>query len=267
MRAKATPDPAAANASAAFANSASYAAPPWWRRPTFEGGRGARRLAGSSSAGGRAKEWAAGCRPSLSVLGPPPQPARSALPPREPPAHRPRAWTRRSGHELDARVGLSARGTDRLPAPAQVAKNKIWSEHCIKENGLSVLNTTFAINNTDKMNLLPEKPNYMVPHARMSTDEVEKAKGTIRDVASIKDMDLPPQERFEAPLTSSQEYGWHHKPMVPQNPMFYFTKGGCDITQYADSYVQMKGTTPFSRKMTRSPPAQAQHNPSQQGDR
>ncbi len=50
-------------------------------------------------------------------------------------------------------------------------------------------------------------------------------------------------------LTSSQEYGWHHKPMVPQNPMFYFTKGGCDITQYADSYVQMKGTTPFSRKI------------------
>ena len=112
-----------------------------------------------------------------------------------------------------------------------------------------MLNTTFAINNTDKMNLLPEKPNYMVPHARMSTDEVEKAKGTIRDVASIKDMDLPPQERFEAPLTSSQEYGWHHKPMVPQNPMFYFTKGGCDITQYADSYVQMKGTTPFSQKI------------------
>ena len=61
-----------------------------------------------------------------------------------------------------------------------------------------MLNTTFAINNTDKMNLLPEKPNYMVPHARMSTDEVEMAKGTIRDVASIKDMDLPPQERFEA---------------------------------------------------------------------
>ena len=70
-----------------------------------------------------------------------------------------------------------------------------------------------------------------------------------RPRASIKDMDLPPQERFEAPLTSSQEYGWHHKPMVPQNPMFYFTKGGCDITQYADSYVQMKGTTPFSRKI------------------
>ena len=133
--------------------------------------------------------------------------------------------------------------------PAQVAKNKIWSEHCIKENGLSVLNTTFAINNTDKMSLLPEKPNYMVPHAQMSSDEVEKAKGTIRDVCSIKDMDLPPQERFEAPLTSSQEYGWHHKPMVPQNPMFYYTKGGCDITQYADSYVQMKGTTPFSRKI------------------
>lgn len=155
-------------------------------------------------------------------------------------------------HPLRTRSSASQCTSDAPPPfepPAQVAKNKIWSEHCIKENGLSVLNTTFAINNTDKMSLLPEKPNYMVPHARMSNHEVEKAKGTIRDVCSIKDMDLPPQERFEAPLTSSQEYGWHHKPMVPPNPMFYFTKGGCDITQYADSYVQMKGTTPFSRKI------------------
>lgn len=78
--------------------------------------------------------------------------------------------------------------------------------------------------------------------------EMDAANTLLKSLCSVQDDDTLPSERFELPMTSSQEVGWVHKPLVPPNPMFKHPRDSCDITKYADAYYEMVGTTPFSRK-------------------
>jgi len=78
--------------------------------------------------------------------------------------------------------------------------------------------------------------------------EMDAANTLLKSLCSVRDGDLLPSERFELPMTSSQEVGWVYKPLVPANPMFQHPRDACEITKYADSYYEMVGTTPFTRK-------------------
>ena len=77
---------------------------------------------------------------------------------------------------------------------------------------------------------------------------MDAANTLLKTLCSVQDTELMPNERFELPMTSSQEVGWRNKPFAAPNPMFRHPKDSCDITRYADAYYEMVGTTPFSRK-------------------
>ena len=129
-----------------------------------------------------------------------------------------------------------------------VARNSIWREHCEKQLRYLSLNTNFSIRDPTKMTVLPEKPNYVLPHNRVTPDDEEDAMNTLKERCSVKDADIVPPEKYECPQTAAQAVGWHAKPLSKANPMFVYRRGSCDITRYADKYFEMSGVTPFTRK-------------------
>mmetsp|Transcript_42053 Transcript_42053/g.134301 ORF Transcript_42053/g.134301 Transcript_42053/m.134301 type:complete len:149 (+) Transcript_42053:198-644(+) len=130
----------------------------------------------------------------------------------------------------------------------EVSRNSIWSEHCSKELSHMQLNTNFSIANPWKMATLPEKPNYTMPNNMVTKDMLDESVDALKAVCSITNPDKRPNEKYTLPMTSSQEYGWSTRMLVPTNPMFQQRRKACDITRYADDYYNMSGTTPFSRK-------------------
>ena len=55
-----------------------------------------------------------------------------------------------------------------------------------------------------------------------------------------------PNQAYELPLTSSQEYGWRPRPLLPGSPMFQYRKTKCDVTDYAEAYAaSMGGESPY----------------------
>lgn len=96
--------------------------------------------------------------------------------------------------------------------------------------------------------ILAEKPNRRVPTTQPTPAEVETAKETLASLCIIKNEDLTPQEQFVLPITSSQEYGFFNKPLLPKQPMFHHPKNTCDVCEYADAYYTMTGKSPYARK-------------------
>eukprot|EP00218_Dolichomastix_sp_CCMP3274_P016773 CAMPEP_0170132900 /NCGR_PEP_ID=MMETSP0033_2-20121228/949_1 /TAXON_ID=195969 /ORGANISM="Dolichomastix tenuilepis, Strain CCMP3274" /LENGTH=152 /DNA_ID=CAMNT_0010368349 /DNA_START=18 /DNA_END=476 /DNA_ORIENTATION=+ len=130
----------------------------------------------------------------------------------------------------------------------EVSKNSIWREHCTKELNNTTLNTNFNISNPARMPTLPEKPNYILPNTAVDGSEMSEARERLRMLCSIKDADQLPPDKYDDPRTSAQEYGWHSKTLMGNNPIFNYKRSACEITSYADKYYEMSGTTPFSRK-------------------
>lgn len=131
----------------------------------------------------------------------------------------------------------------------EVSRNSIWREHCTKERHMLKLNTNFFIANPSSMPTISDKPNYVVPSVKLNQKDMDEAARTLKEVCSVKNKDLLPYEKFEAPITSTHEIGWHTKTqLVKKHPMFHHARASCDITQYADAYYAMSGTTPYSRK-------------------
>lgn len=55
-----------------------------------------------------------------------------------------------------------------------------------------------------------------------------------------------PNQAYELPLTSSQEYGWKYRPLMPTAAMFQYRKSKSDVTDYAEAYAaSMGGESPF----------------------
>lgn len=102
------------------------------------------------------------------------------------------------------------------------------------------------------MNVITDKPNYMVPNIKTSSNEFEEATATLKQVCDRKIM-LDEQEELDLPMTSSQEIGFSHKPLVQRENVFHYSRTACEITKYADAYFDMAGTTPFSRKVEAPP--------------
>jgi hypothetical protein len=60
-----------------------------------------------------------------------------------------------------------------------------------------------------------------------------------------------PNEKYENPLTSSHEFGWHSGEKLNRNSRRH-PKIGCDVTRYADEYYAMKRQSPYAIKQSSS---------------
>jgi FAM183A and FAM183B related len=96
--------------------------------------------------------------------------------------------------------------------------------------------------------VIPEKPNRTLPMSRPNAAEVAKAKATLDSMSIVKHEDATPEQLYVLPITANQDYGFYHKPLVKQEPLFCHPRGGCDVTHYADAYYTMTGTSPFARR-------------------
>ena len=55
-----------------------------------------------------------------------------------------------------------------------------------------------------------------------------------------------PNQAYVLPLTSSQEYGWKYRPLLPTAAMFQYRKAKSDVTDYAEAYAaSMGGESPY----------------------
>ena len=143
---------------------------------------------------------------------------------------------------------------DPPPGPDMVAKNKVWAEACEKEVRMIKLNTTFALGNLKNLDVFPEKPNLLKAETVPDEAEMEEAKELLNTLCSVKDTGALPNEKYDMPMTSSQEVGFRYKPFVPVNPMFHKPRGSCEITRYADAYYHTTGVTPFHRRTAQPKP-------------
>ena len=93
---------------------------------------------------------------------------------------------------------------------------------------------------------------YIRVRAHTGKEELLDAAEQLRHICSIKTADQIPPEKYDLPQTSSQEYGWVHKPLVEVEDEFmaHNSRSSCEITRYADAYYTMAGTTPFSKRET-----------------
>lgn len=131
----------------------------------------------------------------------------------------------------------------------EVSRNKIWEEHVVKENKTLQLNSTFSLSDPRKLNVLPEKPNNFIPEPKPSKEVVAKATQDLADMSSLKDTEKYPNERYALPLTASQEIGFFSSQrLVKNNPQFSYNRDTCDVTKYADNYVNMLGVSPYAKK-------------------
>mmetsp|Transcript_57920 Transcript_57920/g.125987 ORF Transcript_57920/g.125987 Transcript_57920/m.125987 type:complete len:110 (+) Transcript_57920:254-583(+) len=94
----------------------------------------------------------------------------------------------------------------------------------------------------------PQSASVAESHARKREQDME----ALREQISAQSK--PPQERYENPQTSSQEYGWLHAPLMPRNKRTYRPLGSCDITAYAASVCAAQGVSPFARNRDASDP-------------
>jgi len=51
-----------------------------------------------------------------------------------------------------------------------------------------------------------------------------------------------PTERLALPITGNMEYGFFTQPLNPANPMFDYKTRTCDVTKYANSFVNNTGS-------------------------
>eukprot|EP00294_Goniomonas_avonlea_P014894 CAMPEP_0114560466 /NCGR_PEP_ID=MMETSP0114-20121206/11476_1 /TAXON_ID=31324 /ORGANISM="Goniomonas sp, Strain m" /LENGTH=165 /DNA_ID=CAMNT_0001746017 /DNA_START=54 /DNA_END=551 /DNA_ORIENTATION=+ len=157
--------------------------------------------------------------------------------------------------------------TTTSPKDDAVSVNSQWRERIKKElRGLSI-NENFRL--TEKTcQYLPEKPCNVPPPASMSTSRIQipqpesrrRARPQSASVAetlrrqqelrdSIAERAKPPFERYDQPVTSANEIGWYHRPLVTQrNHRNYRPLSSCEITSYASNVLASQGVSPFARK-------------------
>merc|ERR1740130_1801434 len=122
-----------------------------------------------------------------------------------------------------------------------VARNKIWREHVGKEEKSQVLRLDFTMN-PKTMYGFTEKPNKprWDGHARGDDDEVTRV---------LAEAALPPKQRYHWPQTSAMEVGWMTDPLLEPEKGEQWKRGivNCDITKYAERYVESHGNNPFAK--------------------
>mmetsp|Transcript_41932 Transcript_41932/g.102827 ORF Transcript_41932/g.102827 Transcript_41932/m.102827 type:complete len:147 (+) Transcript_41932:105-545(+) len=127
----------------------------------------------------------------------------------------------------------------------QVAINSIWREHIKKERSILKLNDQFRLNPKQlTANMITGKPN--VDPARIGA-KIEADPEMIAELDNIlKETKKVPTEKYEEPMTTSQEIGWYSKPLMPNRKKLGIKS--CEITEYANAYSMAMGRNPFARR-------------------
>ena len=105
----------------------------------------------------------------------------------------------------------------------------------------------------------PREFNATSPHAESEIGKLPlhiKSRLTPISEKKIKQNAKLPQEKFDFPVTRSQEIGWMHNQAWSNgrdriSSAWYRGKGTTDVTQFADAYCTMSGCSPFADKSTR----------------
>mmetsp|Transcript_26254 Transcript_26254/g.67528 ORF Transcript_26254/g.67528 Transcript_26254/m.67528 type:complete len:154 (+) Transcript_26254:155-616(+) len=129
-----------------------------------------------------------------------------------------------------------------------VARNHIWAEHCKKEVRGMKLNTDFRISHPDHMQVITEKPNYVVPSTQTDAATLDRSTKQLVELCTTYNDGLAPNEKFKLPQTTTQQYGFFANQQINTGSNFFDHKRHAgEVTKYADSYYSMTGRTPFSK--------------------
>jgi hypothetical protein len=129
-----------------------------------------------------------------------------------------------------------------------VSRNHIWREHCKKETRGLKLCTDFRVSHPEHMQVITEKPNYVVPQLRPDAETLSRSTKQLKELCTTHDDGLAPNEKFELPQTSTQVYGfWANREISTGSNYFDHKRHAGEVTKYADNYYSMTGRTPFSK--------------------
>eukprot|EP01025_Chloroclados_australasicus_P061548 TRINITY_DN8093_c0_g2_i3.p2 TRINITY_DN8093_c0_g2~~TRINITY_DN8093_c0_g2_i3.p2 ORF type:complete len:160 (+),score=8.24 TRINITY_DN8093_c0_g2_i3:100-579(+) len=132
---------------------------------------------------------------------------------------------------------------------SKVSKNSIWTEHCKKETKALKLNQNFAVTDFRKVGTVTEKVNHVTPKSVSDATMVQEAEKRLQSLSNTKNFNPDSVDGLNMSITESQEYGlYRNNKFKEYSPMFTHPRGTCDVTQYADAYVSMSGTSPYKRK-------------------
>lgn len=130
-----------------------------------------------------------------------------------------------------------------------VARNQIWREHVQKEERAQVLRLDFTMNPKTMYGFTekPNKPAWVNPNTDGTDDEVTRV---------LAEAALPPKQRYHWPQTSAMEVGWLTDPLLEREKGEQYKKGivSCEITKYAERYVESHGHNPFTAVKATEPP-------------
>ncbi|XP_002984493.2 uncharacterized protein LOC9644232 [Selaginella moellendorffii] len=96
--------------------------------------------------------------------------------------------------------------------------------------------------------VLTKKPTQVTSSRKVTKQEFEEAQKFLGACFPIQDLDMPPPEKYEVPMTASQEYGWCSQPLVKPKKLFNYSRESCEITQFAAAYFECVKTTPYSKR-------------------
>ena len=94
-------------------------------------------------------------------------------------------------------------------------------------------------------------------HTAVSDEEHAATQASLDELSNRQRVALLPPEKYELPMSSSQEYGVHmNKPLVPPSTLTHMdaSRKTCEETRYASHYYALSGgLTPFSKKERGTP--------------
>ena len=113
-----------------------------------------------------------------------------------------------------------------------------------RDNKFYSLNKNFHLD-LKTLKIIATKPNY-VNEEQLNLEK--RAEAIPEDIKNkIKDeLFKRPNEKYQFPLTQSQEIGWDVCPNL--NTGKRMSKKTCDVTRYADEYYSFKKVSPFATK-------------------
>lgn len=136
----------------------------------------------------------------------------------------------------------------------EVHKNCIHAENIKKEHQYSARNRSeeYSLNPFTMQNI-SEKPNYVTPLNPYKSVKVDNIHDDVVERAfrlnsmrkKIQSAGMAPRQKFAFQQTSSQEIGWFNQPLVKPADRWQHGVTNCQITKYADNYMELKKTNPF----------------------
>ena len=136
----------------------------------------------------------------------------------------------------------------------EVSRNYIWREHLVKEAKREGPLMGFQFNPAT-VSSVTVKPTSVDPRDYTRPSAVLSPEGKMIE-AKILSSEKMPQEKYEFPMTRSQEIGWLNSEAWTNgrdrlSATWYSGKGTTDVTRFADAYCTMAGCSPFADKNTR----------------